>query len=465
MKRILYLLTEERPKINIIHQIINLEYKATLHFGAKIVPVMNEENKFTFIYHVKGIEVEGFDAVLIKIVSGHSSFVDYLVFDSNDLKPEKNTITLFDLDQYELDLSYYFGKGWIVRIPSPSDLPKYVVEETKTDDHESRNTNAYQRSSKFVFCELYYGKEVKKYMLYDISDGRTLSGTDTHNFGMRMLVTNNVNLVGVPNMYLPFTDIKEFINEKNRIADNGPSHNVPIRLKLDKEKNVIYISAKLDKGNGKNKNKISNDPNIGAVAIISATLRNLNWKGDIEIINHNLLPSSISSRSNGNKLLYIMKKLGVRFNNINVNWNNIKNNINYFFYNITSEKIVSIYYHLYVEDKLSNARVIFDNHAGCGKSYFRTLNNKIIPVGKEIPLPDLVIFDSDQNIVKVIEAEKAENVYNGVEQLSTFDKFIESYINKYYPGAAVECSVITWGKSSNPYVSFYLDKDGSAVFL
>ncbi len=464
MKRILYLLTEERPKVHIVHDIINLEYNSTLYDGAKIVPVMAEGDKFTFIYHAEGIEVDGFDAVLIKIVSGHSSFVDYLVFDSYELNPAPNTIALFQINEYEVDLSYHFGEGWTVPIPHPTDLPRYVVEETKTDDNESRNTNAFQRSSKFVFCEHYYGAEVNKYMLYDISDGRTLSGTDTHTFGMRMLVTNDVILVGLPHKYLPFTDIYDFIAERNRIANNGPSHNVPIYLNIDEQNDIIYLSAKLDKGEGTAKHKISHDPNIGAVAIISATLRKLGWQGAIEIVNHNLLPSSISSRSKGNKLLFIMKKLGVHFNGIDVNWEFISNNIDYFYYNFTSEKIVSIYYHLYVEDKLSDVEAIFDNHAGCGKSYFRTPNG-ILSVSKDTPLPDLVLYDSVENTVKVIEAEKAENAWNGVRQLDTFDAFINRYVNRYYPGAAVEKSVITWGKSSNPYVSFYLDTDGSAVFV
>lgn len=425
---------------------------------------MGPNNKFTFIYHFEGVEIEGFDAVLIKIVSGHSSFVDYLVFDSSELILNQNTNLLPSISNDDVDLSYHLGPGWQVTLPKPTDTPKYVVEETKTDDYESRNTNAYQRSSKFVFCEYYYGEQVKKYMLYDISDGRTLSGTDTHNFGMRMLVTNNVHLVGLTKVYQPFTNLTDFINEKNRIADNGPSHNIPIRIALDRKNEIIYLSAKLDKGNGGAKNKISHDPNIGAVAIISATLRILGWNNAIEIVNHNLLPSSISPRSKGNKLLFIMKKLNVHFNNLQVDWNMINNNIEYFYYNNTSEKIVSIYYHLYIEGTLNNVKSIFDNHAGCGKSYFRTPNN-FLSVSKDTPIPDLVLYNQENNTIKVIEAEKASNVSNGVKQLETFDAFITRYVNKYYPNATVEKSVITWGKSSNPHVSFYLDTDGNTMFI
>lgn len=454
MKRILYLLTEERPKVHTIARIIDFEYYITLSSDAKIVPIMSNKNKFSFVYEAKGFDVYGFDAVLIVIVSGHSSFVDYLVFDSDTLNlPEQPT----------LDLSYHFNKNYIVPLPLVTDSPLYIVEETKTDDRESRNTQAYQRSSKFIFSEIYYGETVNKYMLYELDNDRSMTSTPTHKFGMRMLVTNNIILKGLEHTYKPFTNLKEFIEEKNKISESGRIGNVPLKLFLDKQKNTIYLSAKLDKGTGTSRHKISHDPNIGAVAIISATLRKLGWKGAIEIINHNLLPTAISSRSLGNKLLFLMKKLNVEFFEIDVNWAQVSNNINYFFFNKTSEKIASIYYHLYVENKLNDTIAIFDNHAGCGKSYFNTPDG-YLPVSKDTPIPDLVLYDSNKNTVKVIEAEHSLNVLNGVTQLNTFKSFIDNYVITYYPGASVECSVITFGKSTHPKVSFYLDFDGSVVF-
>lgn len=455
MQRILYLLTEERPKVHTVANIINFEYDITLSSDAKIVPIMKKENKFSFVYEAKGFDVNGFDAVLIVIVSGHSSFVDYLIFDSSTLNSSTQPV---------IDLSYHFNKKWIVPFPLKTDSPMYIVEETKTDDHESRNTQAYQRSSKFVFSELYYGETVKKYMLYELSNERSMANTSTHNFGMRMLITNNVILKGLENTYEPFTDLNEFIREKNKISESGRKNNVPLTLSLDDQNNVIYLSAKLDKGIGPSRNRISHDPNIGAVAIISATLRKLGWKGSIEIINHNLLPIAISSRSLGNKLLFIMKKLNIEFFGISVDWKRIRNKIDYFFFNKTSEKIASIYYHLYVEDKLNDTIAIFDNHAGCGKSYFSTPNG-YLAVSKSTPIPDLVLYDSNEHAVKVIEAERSSNVLNGVRQLNTFGSFIEDYVIPYYPGASVECSVISFGKSTHPNVSFYLDTDGSAVFI
>ena len=40
--------------------------------------------------------------------------------------------------------------------PKTSDTPIYAIEETKTDDSESRNTGIFQRASKFVYIEYYY---------------------------------------------------------------------------------------------------------------------------------------------------------------------------------------------------------------------------------------------------------------------------------------------------------------------
>lgn len=37
--------------------------------------------------------------------------------------------------------------------PVVDDTPLYAIEETKTDDKESRNTGVYQRCSKFVFIQ------------------------------------------------------------------------------------------------------------------------------------------------------------------------------------------------------------------------------------------------------------------------------------------------------------------------
>jgi len=457
MKRILYLLTEEFPKIQTVEKIIGFEYSTIRSETPKINPISYGDNRFSGVYEVKGLLIENFDAILILIVSGYSSFVDYLIFDSVQFEQSNSTT-------YIKNLSYHFGEEFIVQLPNEFiDKPKYIVEETKTDDSQSRNSQAYQRSSKFIFSELYFDIKIKKYMLYELNNNRFMVHNPTHIFGMRMLVTHDVILKGLVNTYEPFTDLNEFINEKNRIAEKSRKGNVPIELTMDKTDNTIYLSAKLDKGKNDYLHKISHDPNIGAVAIISSTLRKLGWKGSIKITHHNLLMSSIFYRKFSNKLLVIMKKLNIDFSGIYVDWKRINFRPEYFLYNLSSEKIASIYYHLFIENEVPSTTVIFNNHAGCEKSFFITSNN-YVTVSKKTKLPDLVLYDSENKLIKVIEAERSHLVESGVTQLATFKKFIKKYIRKYYPDIPIQCSIITWGESTHPMVSFYLNFDGSAVF-
>src|SRR3989344_4141228 len=127
MKNI-WILTEERPKAEVIKTILE---KIALdkgfrikHSGLIVVPIMNK-GRFTFTYRTEGIQCEGYSNIFIKLASGKSSFVDFLLF----------------LQTNE---------------PDQSSKPLYAIEETKTDDSESRNTGVYQRCSKFVYVEFYY---------------------------------------------------------------------------------------------------------------------------------------------------------------------------------------------------------------------------------------------------------------------------------------------------------------------
>ena len=123
MKNNLWILTEERPKQEVL-QIIFQYFAKDYSFGfftqtLRILPIL-ENNKFTFTYQVTGFICNKVDKVFIKTVSGYSSFVDFLIF--------------YQIEQ-----------------PTINDIPIYAIEETKTDDSESRNTGVYQRCSKFVW--------------------------------------------------------------------------------------------------------------------------------------------------------------------------------------------------------------------------------------------------------------------------------------------------------------------------
>src|SRR5690606_24239592 len=111
-------------------------------------------------YQVLGINSPNIGNIYVKTVSGYSSFVDFLV---------------------------YFQE----QEPVADDTPLYAIEETKTDDSESRNTGVYQRCTKFVYIDYFYSY-VKKIMLYDLQVTQKAKPTQTNIFGSRLLATCGV---------------------------------------------------------------------------------------------------------------------------------------------------------------------------------------------------------------------------------------------------------------------------------
>ncbi|EFS9251258.1 hypothetical protein HWS73_000203 [Campylobacter upsaliensis] len=79
----LYILTEERPKQEVLHTIITrfLQDKKFCAFidTLKILPIV-KENCFTFSYEILGVSCKAVEKIYVKIVSGASSFVDICVF-------------------------------------------------------------------------------------------------------------------------------------------------------------------------------------------------------------------------------------------------------------------------------------------------------------------------------------------------------------------------------------------------
>lgn len=114
----LWILTEERPKVSVIQQIIDLYVKdfggeIEENTGVKIIPDI-ENGIFAFSYTVAGISLKDIKKISILTVSGSSSFFDFLVFKQNDKPTRGSTENLL-----------------------------MAIEETKTSDAESRNTGVY----------------------------------------------------------------------------------------------------------------------------------------------------------------------------------------------------------------------------------------------------------------------------------------------------------------------------------
>jgi hypothetical protein len=159
-----------------------------------------KKNKFTFTYKVLGPYSPKIKDILIKIIRGKSSFVDYLVF----LKENP---------------------------PSPHDTPIYAIEETKTTSSDSRNTSVFQRASKFVYLDTFYSSsKPKKIMLYHYNRPDKKKKAATFYFGIKLLKTLNVEIsfLNIPDDEIeliqqikPFSSIEELIREKNNLSPSN----------------------------------------------------------------------------------------------------------------------------------------------------------------------------------------------------------------------------------------------------
>lgn len=83
----LWILTEERPKIEVLELIIK-QFLKDFAFCAfidnlRILPII-EDSKFTFCYEIIGVKCNSFGKIYLEIISGKSSFVDYLVLRSKN---------------------------------------------------------------------------------------------------------------------------------------------------------------------------------------------------------------------------------------------------------------------------------------------------------------------------------------------------------------------------------------------
>ncbi len=330
MPKNLWFLTEERPKKEVLQTIFQKFAKdygfAVFVDTIRIFPIL-EDNKFTFTYEVTGFRCNKVDNVFIKTVSGNSSFTDFLIF-------------------YQKDE------------PTLKDEPIYAIEETKTDDKESRNTGIYQRCSKFVFIQSYY-PNVKKIMLYNLQIDQKLEPSSTYIFGTKLLLTLGVEILGKKldsKIFTPFKTIDEIIDLKNEMR-KAPKGNVPILL--TKSKTKIEVSGRLFKSDG-----LSHDPNIGALSIICAVLRQLGWTKKIEITQHGLEQNHVGKT---NKFIQIANKLDISLQGLTIP--KVGTNNEYWKYDTDGEKLGTIFIHLVVEN-FTQGYSIFENHASCEKGYF-----------------------------------------------------------------------------------------------
>lgn len=437
----LWILTEERPKREVIANII-FKFACDQKFACfidsiRILPIL-EEDRFTFLYEVVGFTCNKINSVFLKSVSGFSSFVDFLVF--------------YQKEQ-----------------PTQKDRPLYAIEETKTDDNESRNTGVYQRASKFVFLENYY-PNIKKIMLYNLKIKQKEQPTATYIFGTKLLKTIGVEILGKKidkKKFTPFKSVDKIIafKEKMRCAPRG---NVPILI--NKEKDKITISGRLYKSGG-----LAHDPNIGALSMISAAIRKLGWTGEIIITKHGLKQKHLRA---GNKFVKIANHLGLKIQGLNLPAS--KSLGNYWKYETEGEKLGTIFIHLVVEN-FTKGFSIFENHAGCEKGYFITSDGEHIPLEKYsdrkaykagdkkkiISIPDLILIDFGKSEIINVEGKKYKFRKDGIRELKSFDDIEKIYIKKYYPNYKIIRTVVLYGGTEKKIVEikvgFLLNEKGDLV--
>lgn len=437
----LWILTEERPKKEVIKEIL-LRFATDRQFVCfidilRILPVL-ENGKFSFLYEVVGFRCNQVENVYMKSISGSSSFVDFLVFYQHK-QPEQN------------------------------DMPLYAIEETKTDDSESRNTGIYQRASKFVYVDEYYPNS-KKIMLYNFQISPTKQPTDTNIFGTRLLLTLGVEFVGKDlgaSVFRPFSSIDEIIAFKNNMS-RAPTGNVPILI--SKSNTIIRISGRLVKSDS-----LAHDPNIGFLSLISATIRKLGWCGEIVITSHGLEQKHVTS---GNKFVRIANELNIRLNGLSMP--TAKNKGSYWRYELKGEKLGTIFVHVVVEN-FTEGYSIFENHAGCEKGYFITREGKPLQLEKYsdrtrykegdksqiISIPDLILIDFGRSEIINVEGKQYRFRQDGIEELANFDEIESRYIKRYYREFDIIRTVVLYGSKEKEIieieVGFLLNENGDLI--
>lgn len=441
MPKNLWFLTEERPKKEVLKTIFQKFAKdygfAVFVDTLRIFPIL-EDNKFTFTYEVTGFRCNKVDKVYVKTVSGNSSFTDFLIF-------------------YQKDE------------PTLKDEPIYAIEETKTDDKESRNTGVYQRCSKFVFIQSYY-PNAKKVMLYNLQIDQKEEPTSTYIFGTKLLLTLGVEILGKKldsKIFTPFKTIDEIIELKDNMR-KAPNGNVPILL--TKSKTKIEVSGRLFKSGG-----LSHDPNIGALSIICAVLRQLGWIQKIEITQHGLLQKHVGKT---NKFIQIANKLDISLQGLTVP--KAEMNKDYWKYDTDGEKLGTIFIHLVVEN-FTEGYSIFENHAGSEKGYFITKKGEHIPLEKYkdrekyksgdkeqiIHIPDLILIDFGRSEVINVEGKKYAFRKNGIAELGNYDYIEKNYILKHYPKFKILRTVVLYGSTAQEIIEieigFLLNENGQLI--
>ena len=375
-----HILTEENPQEQELLQILNL-LGYTDVTSCKVNPAYNSDGSSSGKFILK----TNTDIICdVYLFSGETASVDYIVVDNNT------------------------GRELL------------FMESTQTTDKDSRNSAWFQRLTKFSVCSrICPGVRMVMYYTDDMSNSTSGSGE----FGMRVLSTMGVEMWH-PGGHIEtskFTSIDELVSAKNKLAENSPSHNVPVRLEISN--NIITISGRLNKTAG----RMDYDPNIGLFLGIINAIYSLNSSYKINITNHGLDIEKIGMK---NKFWYGVHGIDVKISG----FDNPIYNIPTKYYKIISgsEKLSTI-----LLQHQSGLNAAFHNHAGCQRSSFTSLDGKQTSVPKKVTMPDVVLINHDKKILYLIEGKKGSSVKAAQDQLDALDDF-EKICSNAYPGFKFE---------------------------
>ena len=350
--------------------------------------------------------------VVLRLVKGSGSFVDYIVYDHENPNGETS-------------------------------IPILLLESTKTSDSESRNTAINQRYTKFAVARKRY--PTTKCVLYFNKPHNAVTATSL--FGRRLLSTLGVDIFdpnGSLNADAPaFTSVEELISSKNNMKEK--KGNVSVKIQ-EIEPNLYRINAKLSKGQNVT---ICHDPNKGLITGIAGSIFIMNPFARFLIADHavdvNKIPKKLTD-----KFWYANNQYDLRLEGSDASSLASTFDSPYWKYETQSEKSATILFQHCCEQKHSsipslnpsgnqsgNWRTIYHNHSSSARSHFT--DNQLVDrqVPKDVTIPDVVLINDERRIIRICEGKIKKDVVMGVNQLNNLTKFIE-YTLGYYPNYMIE---------------------------
>ncbi len=417
----LWILTEERLKIDVLKKILNIYIRdkklSDTDIANIIIKPLIEKNIFKNQYKIENFKIPYIENIYSRIVSGSTSFVDHLLFVQKD-KPK----------DYSLKTKNF----------------KYFVEDTKTDTKESRNTAFGQRATKTIIANYFNKSPFKLIITSSIFKYDQLP--ESAIFDARCLMTTGVEIF-MPNTIIenkPFKDYSELINKKNSMR-KPPSSNVPFRIK--EVSTGLEISKKIIKG------KSLSDPSVGQILNVCFALRQLNYTKKIKITSHGLNQKRFDKMQD-NKLLLGCKLLKLDIDGITLSNRIVFPELYWHYPNyLNEEKHATILLHHLINYNQKDLEVIFDHHAGCARNYIKNINDKNYSVNKTPTgkTPDLIIRNKKNKTLYLVEGKTSYNLEKGIEEIKGFPDFYKKHLVKDcgYKNYKMESWITLTGDSKN----------------